>query len=742
MPELERLKQLAAEYGIEPQWYDIWGQAHEVSEATLRALLAAMHVPAGDDAQVQRAIYEREMATWRDPLPPALVVRESALPARLVVRFPEAGDADELAWRLASEDGEQHGAPFVLRMLPEVQRGEVGGQPFIARHLTLDAKPGPGYHRLLLLCGQQVLAETLLIIAPDVCYQPEVVKECGRTWGPAVQLYTVRSERNWGMGDLTDLRALLEQWAQRGADVVGLNPLHSLFPHDPERASPYSPSSRLFLNCLYLDPERIDDFHECEEAQELMRSAAFQTTLRELRAKELVDYRAIAAAKTAVLDLLYGSFRQRHLATNSARSIEFRDFEARGGRALLQHALFEALQERLSRDDPAVWGWPVWPAAYRDPESDKVASFAEAQRERVEFFQWLQWQTDRQLSEASRRALELGMGVGLYGDLAVSVDRGGAEAWSNQELYATDASVGAPPDDFSLTGQNWGLPPMIPSRLAQAAFAPFIATLRASMRHTGALRVDHVMGLMRLFWIPSRTGPAHGAYVRYPFEELLGIVALESQRSRCMVIGEDLGTVPDEVRQALYGLQALSCRLLYFERGEGGEFKAPAEYPAQALVTATTHDLPTLAGFWEGRDLALRDELKLFPSDEMRQRQMAERGQDRARLLRALDREELLPAGMNPDPASAPTMTPELARALQTYLARTPCRVCTVQLEDVLGQTEQVNLPGTSSRYPSWRRKLTLDLERWPQDERFVELCDAVSRTRPGRRRKKGLARA
>jgi (1->4)-alpha-D-glucan 1-alpha-D-glucosylmutase len=672
------------------------------------------------------------MAIWREPLPAAAVLRESTLPARVVVRLPEDRDADEMAWRLLEEKGEQHSAVFLFGTLPELERHEVDGQRFIARRLTLGAKPAPGYHRLLLLRGEQVLAETLLIVAPDTCYQPEAVRDDGRTWGPAVQLYTVRSQRNWGIGDFTDLRMLLEQWAEHGADVVGLNPLHALFPHNPEHASPYSPSSRLFLNSLYLDPERIDDFGESEEARELVCSSEFQARLHTLRATELVDYGAVAAAKMSALELLYASFRQRHLALNTARSREFRDYQVKSGTALQRHALFEALQEHFFRQDPTTWGWSVWPEPYRDPASAEVAHFAEAKRERIEFFQWLQWQADRQLAEVSQRAFELQLGVGLYGDLAVSVDRGGAEAWSNQDLYALDASVGAPPDDFSLSGQNWGLPPMIPARLAQAGFGPFIATLRANMRDTGALRIDHVMGLMRLFWIPSGASPAEGVYVNYPLDELLGILALESQRHRCMVIGEDLGTVPDDVRRALSELRALSCRILYFERRAGGEFKAPDEYAAQALVSATTHDLPTLAGFWEGRDLALRTELNLFPSDELRERQMLERRQDRARLLFALEREGLLPSGLTLDPSSAPAMTLDLMRAIQTYLARTPCKVLVVQLEDVLGQFNQVNLPGTSGQHPNWRRKLTLDLERWPQDHGFVELCNAASRVRPG----------
>ena len=736
--ELQSLIRLAVACGIEPQWYDIWGHAHEVSEATLRAVLAAMHVRATDDAQVQRALWECEARIRREPLPPAVVVRESSLPARLVVRLPDDAEPDQLAWRLVEENGEQQHAAFALATLPEVERGEIDGQWFVARCLTLDARPAPGYHRLLLLRGQQVIAETLLIVAPNSCYLPAAVRQEGRTWGPAAQLYTLRSERNWGIGDFTDLRLVLEQWAQHGADIVGLNPLHALFPHNPENASPYSPSSRLFLNSLYLDPERIDDFRECGEARDLVYSSEFQARLRAQRAVELVDYRAVAAAKMPVLELLYASFRERHLALNTVRSREFRGYRDDAGPALRRHALFEALQEHFFRQDPATWGWSLWPRHYRDPGSAEVAHFGEANRERVEFFEWLQWQADLQLAWVSQRALERELGVGLYGDLAVSVDRGGAETWSNQDLYALDASVGAPPDDFSLTGQNWGLPPMIPARLVQAGYAPFIATLRANMRHRGALRVDHVMGLMRLFWIPSGASPAEGAYVRYPLEALLGILALESQRNRCMVIGEDLGTVPDEVRDALSELQALSCRILYFERGGAGVFKAPLEYPVQALVSATTHDLPTLAGFWEGRDLALRSELNLFPSDELRERQMVERTQDRTRLLFALEREGLLPAGITLDPGSMPMMSPKLMSAIQAYLARTPCKVLAIQLEDVLGQRDQVNLPGTSGQYPNWRRKLTLDLERWPQDDRFVELCGAMKGVRRAATRKRG----
>jgi (1->4)-alpha-D-glucan 1-alpha-D-glucosylmutase len=483
----------------------------------------------------------------------------------------------------------------------------------------------------------------------------------------------------------------------------------------------------LFLNPLYLDPEHIGDR---EQTRSIAASARLHASLSALRFAEQVDYRGVAAAKLPVLELLYSAFRERLIAGDSDEVRGFRAYQAREGEALRHHALFEALQEHFHGQDPNVWGWPVWPERYRHPDTPEVARFAEQHVPRVEFFEWLQWHADCQLGEAGQRAEELELGVGLYGDLAVSVDRGGAEAWAGQDTYALAATVGAPPDDFNLQGQNWGLPPLIPARLRRVGFAPFIATLRAAMRHVGALRVDHVMGLMRLFWIPAGASPAEGAYVSYPLQELLGILALESHRNRCLVVGEDLGTVPDEVRAALADLRALSYRLLYFSRSAGGEFTRPQDYSAQALVAVTTHDLPTLAGFWEGRDLALRCELGSFPSEEVKHSQIAERGRDRVRLLLALEREGLLPPGMSADPASAPVMTPELARAVHMYLARTPAALLMVQLEDVLGQVDQINLPGTTSEYGNWRRRISLSLERWNDDPRFVQLCDALAEIR------------
>jgi (1->4)-alpha-D-glucan 1-alpha-D-glucosylmutase len=724
------LHRLAALHGIARDYHDIWGALHRVSDDTLRALLSTMGVDPSTDEAVEKAIVETTRLRWQRVIDAATVIRDGT-PLRVTLRLPTHLDQTPLRWRIIAEDGDETTANFDPATLPRREAMAFSDVAYIARDLTLGVALGRGYHRFVIFEGDAAVGEGLLIVTPSRCYLPSELADNGRAWGVAAQLYGLRSARNWGSGDFSDLRMLVDRCARAGASVVGVNPLHARAANNPAEASPYAASSRLFVDPQYLDVKAIADFEESDGARAIVGAPRFQATLRALRDSELIDRAGTAAARNRVLEMLYANFRLRHLASGSARADQFRRFCAEGGDALRRYALFEALQEHFDRAVSSGSGWLAWPKRYRDPASPDAAQFFAEHIERVEFFAYLQWQADLQLAAACGRVSAPALSIGLYRDLAVSVDRGGAEAWTYQHCYALGASVGAPPDDFSLFGQDWGIAPWIPSRLADAAYEPFIALLRANMRHAGALRIDHVMGLTRLFWIAVGGVPADGAYVGYPLHALLGIVALESQRNRCLIIGEDLGTVPDDVRIALNDAGVLSYDVFYFERRSSGEFKSPSEYAQQAIAVASTHDLPTLAGWWEGRDLALRDALGLFPTDAERDRQHTARAQDRAQLLIALDQAKLKPQGMSLDPSLVPAMTRELARAVHVYLARTPAELMVGQLEDVVGMLDQTNLPGTTTEHPNWRRKLILSLEQLQHDARFDDLAAALRRERP-----------
>jgi (1->4)-alpha-D-glucan 1-alpha-D-glucosylmutase len=729
------LDALAERCGIAIKYYDIWGKRQAVPDATLRALLVEMGALADRNEDPAQALEARRRGEWLRTLAPVQVVRASGAEVRVRIVLPMDAIDSTYGWQLVEEGGGVRSGEFAPAACQTAGEGGVNGVRYRAFGLRFDGPLPMGYHRFELRRGATMLAAMPLIAVPDQCYRPDAVRNGARIWGPAIQLYTLRSERNWGIGDFTDLRQLMEHWAGQGADIVGLNPLHAMFWGNPAHASPYSPSSRLFLNLLYLDVEAIADYGECEPARHLVGSHEFQQRLQAQRQRERVEYQEVAALKRSVLELLYGHFRECHIARHSERAQAFEGWRAERGESLRRYALFEALYEHFRQRDPNAWGWMQWPERYRDPQSAEVSDFARGRAERVEFFEYLQWQAHHQLTGLGWRSMELGLGVGLYLDLAVSVDRNGADTWCNRAVFATTASVGAPPDDFNLKGQDWGLPPFVPDQLRELAYAPFIEVLRENMREAGALRIDHVMGLMRLFWIPSGGTPAHGAYVGYPIDDLLGIVALESQGNRCMVIGEDLGTVPDEVRKAMRERGMLSYRPLLFEKKPNGDFKMPGEYDGDALVAVTTHDLPTLAGYWHEADLALRAELGLLGDDAARKAQAEERAEDRARLALALRREGLLPDGANVESAADPEMSEGLSCAIHAFLARTPSAVMVVQLEDVLGLREQVNLPGTDpARYPSWSRKIPLPVEAWPDHERFQRLTAAIRQVRPGTR--------
>ena len=717
------LARLAAARGIEPGYHDIWGNWHGLTENTARRVLGAMGIDAANDNAIEAALHAHHAAQWTRLLPPVCERRDNES-AWLPLMLSDTQERNELHWRLREENGIEHYGVVEVVAQELLEEVEHDGNLFRRRRLQLPWVPCLGYHEVSVSCAGQE-ARTTLIVTPSRCLQVATAGTRSRVWGVALQLYGVRSARNWGMGDLGDLAAATTLLGELGADVVGINPLHALYPDEPERASPYSPSSRCFANPLYLDVEAVPDFKECAAARERFQAASFQAELRRLRGTELVDYPGVARLKWPLLRQLYEHFRNEHLASSlSARATAFRDFQEKGGRALHSHAIFEVLHAHI--------GDREWPEECLDPDSSAVAGFARDHAADVEFHEYLQWLLFDQISHVRDRARASGMRIGLYRDLAVGSDAFGADVWRTPLSYARDVSVGAPSDDFNLQGQVWGLPPWSPRHLEDSAYADYVMTLRANMHASGALRIDHVIGLMRLFWVPDGATPKDGAFVRYPLHDLLAILALESTRASCVVIGEDLGTVPDELRAALHESGLLSYRVLYFAKHWHGDhsFLSPDEFPAQALVTVSTHDLPTLSGYWCGRDLDVRELLDLFPDADTRDRQYSERDLDRRRLLEALDRQQLRPGEVADAKTGRPTN--EMITAVHRYIARSESAIMMLQMEDVFGQVDQANVPGTVQEQPNWRRRLELPLEQWQHCPALIELAEALRGERSG----------
>jgi len=713
---MSALDELATLSGIALDYEDYQGRRRVVSDDTKRALLAALGCAATTDTQIAAAIQALEDQAWNATLPPVIVVRAGQA-CELAVTHEECAAGLQLDWELLLEQGETRRGSLLVQPHEGDARRAIDGRQRVRRRVVLPVPLPLGYHRLRLRGPGLADAETTLIVVPRRCYVPAALRSGERGWGLTVQLYTLRTGRDWGIGDFGDLGRLVEQAAQAGADFVGLNPIHALFPARPEHCSPYGPSSRIFLNLLYIDVAAVPEYETSDRAQRLVADEAFAQHVAQLRAADLVDYAGVAALKLPMLRELYDTFRAAHLSPESDRGRAFREFVALAGQPLATHALFDSLCAHFGGA-----GWRGWPQAFHDPQSPAVRDFARDHADEVELYQYLQWLADTQLEAAQAQARASGMRLGLYRDLAVGVDADGADAWAAQALYRTQASVGAPSDALALQGQDWGLPVIDPGALQARAYADFVQLLRANMRHCGALRVDHVMSLLRLWWVPKGAQAAAGAYVRYPFDDLLGILALESERNRCLVIGEDLGTVPAQVRQALPAAGVHSYRVLYFEKDDAG-FKSPAQYPAIAMATVTTHDLPPLVSYWEGADLALRDRLNLFPTPQIRARCYAERAADRKALLRALASEGLLPYEQDPDSVAYTQMSFELAAAVHAYLARSAAALMAVQAEDLLSMRDPVNLPGTSTEHPNWQRKLTREVDALFAGTSLQALC-------------------
>lgn len=714
----EQLAVLAAAYGVATTYEDWRGESGAVSQDTLVAVLGALGVDATTPEAVARALDEARLAPWRRQLPPVTVARRGE-PATVPVRGP-AGEPVE-SWAELEDGGVRRD---LRRIAVDVRPVEVDGVAVGETHVQIPGDVPLGWHRLHARCGDRE-ASAPLVVTPGYLGLPAQLggeaasggsggpapMNRGRVWGPMVQLYSLRSRASWGIGELPDLAELASLSGRAlGAGLVLTNPLHAAEPVTPIDPSPYFPASRRFADPLYL---RVTDVPECarldESGRERVRQLAAPLLDRNHTA-ELLDRDAVWEAKRDALELVFAAGRDEQ------RQQRYAAFRAREGEALVHFATWCALAER--RGLP----WQAWPGELHDPRSDAVARARDELAGRVDFFCWLQWLLDEQLDSAQAAAREAGMTLGVIHDLAVGVSPGGADAWMLGETLARGVTGGAPPDAFNQQGQDWGQPPWRPDRLAEAGYAPYRDMLRFALRHGGGLRIDHILGLFRLWWIPDGAPASAGTYVRYDHEALVGILALEAYRAGALVIGEDLGTVEPWVRDYLAERGILGTSMLWFENDDQGRPLPPEQWRELCLATVATHDMPPIAGYLAGEHIELRERLGLLS------RPVAEERADSQASFRAwsgaLRNLGLLGSGPSDGsdagddgdgggdvveegvPGDA-TRQWAIVRALHAFLTRTPARLLGVALTDAVGERRTQNQPGTTSEYPNWRVPLT-----------------------------------
>ncbi|WP_101946733.1 4-alpha-glucanotransferase [Mycobacterium sp. 3519A] len=696
------LVELAHRYGVSTEYQDWTGTRSVVADSTLIAVLDALGVPAATEDERAAALTAHDRDYWAQPLPPTIIGR-SGVASPFWVHVTHGDPA--LPW-LRLEDGsvrtglrqlENNRAPYDLD-------GRLVGEATF----ELPADLPLGYHQLHLQIGASDVS-TLVIVSPAALELPARLGP-SRAWGLATQLYSVRSQRSWGIGDLTDLTDLAVWSASRhGAGFVLVNPLHAAAPTPPMEPSPYLPTSRRFVNPLYLRVEAIDEFAYVRQRGSARRARAEAQALA--KKSNRIDRDAAWKAKRSALESVY------RVERSAGRELAYAAYREREGGSLDDFATWCALAEKYGND------WHQWPEQLQHPAAPAVADFVANHAEAVDFHRWLQWQLDDQLTAAQATAVQAGMELGIMHDLAVGVDPNGADAWALQDVLALGVTAGAPPDEFNQLGQDWSQPPWRPDQLVKQSYEPFRALVNAVLRHAGGVRIDHIIGLFRLWWIPKGAPPTEGTYVRYDHEAMIGIVALEAHRAGAVVVGEDLGTVEPWVRDYLRERGLFGTSILWFEAdrdGDGGPL--PAErWREYCLSAVTTHDLPPTAGYLAGEHVRLREELGLLtrPASE----ELAADRAHQAAWLAELRRVGLL--GETSD-------TDEVVLALYRYLGRTPSKLLALSLADAVGDLRTQNQPGTTDEYPNWRVPLAgpdgrkLLLEDVFADARAATLGDAM----------------
>lgn len=776
------IDKFADRMGLARDFIDADGKYTVITPEARRATLEAMGYDLSDEETLQERVLKEELQPYRDLIDPVTVIREGERPF-IMIRTPERlSESAVVDWTLTLEDGTIYQGHDLLSdieiasfetvqdrvydtrrfILPNellfatctlpaaksaAKNSNVAGSA-VSKAVSLtpagsslasdqgvsccDGGQLPlGYHHFKLTITDGVVKhesiDQLLILTPLKCYVPAPMQQGKKLWGASVQLYTLRSRNNWGVGDFNDLKQVLKIVHDRGGEFVGLNPLHAGYPAnpDPDMVSPYSPSSRRWLNIIYISVNNVPEFLNSPKARELVQSPAFAKKLQALRDREYVDYKAVLDLKLKVLHMIFDM--KRMLDKRSNRSKQFLDFIAQGGPALLNMATYDALQYELYAKGINAWGWQKFPKEYQDCNSPFVEQWREKNKEQVYFYCYLQFLAHEQLDEAFAVAQSEGMILGTYRDLAVGVSEGSCDVWADTDhVYRGAAEVGAPPDTLGPLGQSWGLAPMEPHALRRSQYKAIIDLYRANMRACGALRIDHAAGLYRFWWVPVNHKPTEGAYVYNNIHDWLGILALESQRHKCLIIAEDLGTIPMELRVALKEVGAYSYKLFFGERAYDGGFIAPQDYEPQALSALTTHDMATLVGWWSNYDLELGQSLGIY-TEEVAKSLRVQRDDAKQRILDSLHGLGSVGDEVPRRASDIPEMTHDLVKGLERHMCRGSCALFSSQIEDWIGVLKPVNVPGTFREYPNWRRKLTQNLEDIDKDVFVRELTSTMT---------------
>jgi 4-alpha-glucanotransferase len=726
------IDKLALSYGIETQYMDNWGRIHATRLETKKKILKAMGVTADTPNQAKEAWdanFNRKGSRFTEP---TLVVNLSDLPDEFVFQMPGGPRGSgtqglEVCLAITDEQGVTERLCYTQKDLSCLGSTHLGGVPCRRWGIPFPDLQALGYYRFHLSVtsnGQHESQTTVVVVCPDNAYIPPALHGDGRTAGVAISLYGVRSERNWGVGDFGDLKEVVD-WVAKDlhGGIIGLNPLHATFNRRPFNTSPYLPISRFYRNFIYLDVSAMEDYRDSPEVKAMIQAGDTQALLSQLRASEKVQYERVAALKERTLRQIFHTFLKNHWnrpGEKSSRKRELEAFVQRENQLLDNFATFCALDSTIRSRNPEAWTWPQWPPEYRRPDTGAVQRFRQEHQEEILFYKYVQWQLESQLAQVQDYARNLGMCIGLYHDLALAVDRFGADFWAYQDYFIPEARMGAPPDGFSQHGQDWGFPPPRMDKFRENGYDLFVKEIRKNCAFGGALRIDHVMRFFHLYCIPEGEAPKQGAYVSQPFQDLLKILALESVRNQVVIIGEDLGTVPPYVRQQLSEADILSYRVLYFEKDDHQDFIRPQDYPQLALVTVATHDLPTLAGFWTHEDMEARKKAGMFDNPQAMTEAAAERETDKARLLELSRTLGLLPQDGAKDPKAYPEVTGEIQNAVVGLLATTPCKLFVLSQEDLFKDTKQQNLPGTTGEYPNWSLKMKYKVEELRKDPQVM----------------------